>query len=73
MANEKKEWTIQYGTTDYDCKRVGVICNEEDLKVICAALVRYDEKRRGERIACAAYLGEASFKNYPDYSYCDCM
>lgn len=73
MANELKEWTIQYGTTDYDCERVKVICKEEDLKIICRALVRYDEKRRGEPIACAAYLGEASFRNYPDYSFCDCM
>ena len=71
--SEKKEWTIQYGLTDCDCKRVKVICKEEDLEIICAALVRYDEKRRQRPIACCAYLGEASFRNYPDYGYCDYM
>lgn len=73
MANELKEWTIQYGLGDHDCERVKVICKEEDLRTICMALVRYDEKRRGRPIACCAYLGEASFWNYPDYQYCDCM
>ena len=70
----KQHWEIQFGLTDDDCRSINVICEEEDLDTICAALVRYDEKRRGEPVACAAYLnGDASFKRIPDHPYCDIM
>ena len=73
---EKKHWQIQYGLTDYDCKKVDVICNKEELPIICGALVRYDEKRRNRPIACVAKKGSGvSFSRYEDfdYQYCDCM
>jgi hypothetical protein len=69
----REEWQIQYGTTNYDCEKVNVICSKEELPIICGALVRYDEKQRGEPIACVAKKGNGvSFNNF-DYSYCDCM
>lgn len=76
MATKREHWQIQYGTTNYDCERVDVICNEEELPIICAALVRYDERKRGEPIACVAKKGSGvSFSRYEDfdYQYCDCM
>ena len=69
----KEHWQIQYGCTNYDCKRVNVICTEEELSIICGALVRYDEKERGRPIACVAKKGSGvSFNNF-DYCECECM
>lgn len=74
LANQKQHWQIQYGLTDNDSERVDVICSEDDLPIICAALTRYDEKVRNRPIACTAYKGGgASFRRTPDYQYCDCM
>ena len=71
---EREHWQIQYGPTDYDCEKVDVICNEEELEIICAALTRYDEKIRRRPIACVAQKGgNASFRQQSDYLYCDCM
>lgn len=67
-------WQIQCGLKDYDCTRVDVVCSEDDLDVICSALVRYDRKQRNRPVACTAYKGGgASFSRYPDHCYCDCM
>jgi len=74
MTTKREHWQIQYGWHDDDCQRVDVICSEDELPVICGALVRYDEKVRNEPIACTAYKGSnASFRRQPDYCYCDCM
>ena len=73
MENKRIYWQIQYGLTDYDCKKADVICSEEELPIICGALVRYDEARRKRPIACVARKGSGvSFREY-DYGYCDCM
>lgn len=74
MAKEKAHWEIQYGFTDDDSHSVNVICTEDELQTICAALTRYDESVRQSPIACCAYKGgNASFNREPDYCYCDCM
>ena len=72
---KREHWQIQYGTTNYDCEKVDVICNEEELPIICAALVRYDEKIRRENIACVAKRGGGVSFSFggSDYQYCDCM
>ena len=73
MATKREHWQIQYGYTNYDCNRVDVICNEEELPIVCAALVRYDEYKRSGNIACVAKKGDGvNFSNF-DYCYCDCM
>lgn len=74
MEITREHWQIQYGLKDDDCTRVDVVCSKDELPVICGALVRYDEQKRGRSIACAAYKGGgASFCRMPDYLYCDCM
>lgn len=76
MSTKREHWQIQYGCSNYDSNRVDVICNEEELPIICAALVRYDEKERDRPIACVAKKGNGvSFSRYEDfdYQYCDCM
>lgn len=78
MANEKKVkelWQIQYGLTDSDCERVDVICSEDDVYTIGAALARAGERLIWHRpIACCAFKGgNASFHRYDGVTICDCM
>lgn len=73
---ERKHYEIQYGWTDSDSHRVNVIANEDEVKVVCAALERYARKYlyNNEPIACVAYPnGGASFKRYDGFCYCDCI
>lgn len=74
MAKDREYYQIQCGLSDSDCTRVNVICSEDELSDICAALVRYDRMIRNRPVACTAYKGGgASFRTSPDYTYCDCM
>jgi hypothetical protein len=73
MERTREHWQIQYGLTNYDCERVDVICSEEELPIICGALVRYDERQRCRPIACVAKKGRGVSCNDFDYLYCDCM
>lgn len=74
MATKREYWQIQYGLTNYDCERIDVICSDEELPIICGALVRYDEMVRNRPIACVAKKGNGvSFSGDYDYLYCDCM
>lgn len=69
----REHWQIQYGLTNYDCERVDVICSEEELPIICGALVRYDVRQRQRPIACVAKkVCGVNFNDF-DYLYCDCM
>jgi hypothetical protein len=69
-------FTIQYGVTDNDCKRVSVTCKEEELETIAWALIRYATNYIWHRpIACCAYRANqvASFRTPTDLTFCDCM
>lgn len=70
-----KHYQIQYGLTDSDSQRVDVIATEEELKIICAALVRYAVQYVYYRpIACVATPnGNASFRGSGGIVFCDCM
>jgi hypothetical protein len=71
-----EKFTIVYGLTDNDCKKVDVCCEEKQLETICEALYNYGRHYVWHRpIACTAYReGKvASFKNEYDYMYADCM
>lgn len=70
---KREYWQIQYGLSDYDCERINVICSEEELPIICGALVRYDESVRRRPIACVAKKGSGVNCNEWDFMYCDCM
>lgn len=72
---EEKIWTIQYGLTDDNCKKVSVVCTTEELATICGGLVKYGQSRIWHRpIACVAFIGEsATFHKTPDFMFCDCM
>lgn len=73
MANNREHWQIQYGLGNNDCERVDVVCNEEELPIICGALVRYDEAKRNRPISCVAKKGNGVSSSHFDYMYCDCM
>jgi hypothetical protein len=71
---EKKHWEIALGRTWQNNKSIDVVCTDEELKIICNALVDYEEKMGRTPTSCVAFLnGGASPYRQPDYVYCDCM
>ena len=72
-SKARLHWQILYGRTNQDSQILDVICTENELDTICAAVVAYDQMKRRRPVACVVKQGNGvSFNNY-DYMYCDCM
>lgn len=71
---DRETWTIQCGRHDEDSVFVRVNSTEEEVKIIGAAIARYESKSRRKPVACVANKGLfSSFMENSDVQICDCM
>ena len=71
---DRQTWTIQCGRKDEDSVFARVNSTEEEVKIIGAAIARYEQENRRKPVACIATKGlHSSFRENYDVLICDCM